>query len=619
MKTSSILPCAVLALSACSTFQAHAANPTDHGSPWLYKYQYWVDNTSSCRAPLKCGTQAAPFATLKEAFDKLQPHTEIIIAGHAGKPYYPTADGQPGPNPFANQQFLVTGNLKGSASQKATLIRGWNLGNNVLVNPVFRGSLRFGGWTPVDESKNIYSRPWNLVAQGTADPDPQPPDNYVYRVMDPQQVYRGETKLEQVGGQLYKEYGRSDTTAYEWPERTAGRPIGRIVPADTQPWLSLSDNQFYYAKGKDHDSPKTLYIKLATPLAQDEQLEVSTQQFLLDTAEAFNLTLKNLTFERSSGSSFSSQNSAVNINGYNIVLDGVTVQDADAICLHARGSKITVQNSKLQRCGQIGLTASGADSKFINNTIQYNNVKGFNEWWAAGGIKIIGNGGLKKSEISGNTVAYNQGHGIWLDTDPSFITIKDNNVVFNGANGVDGGGIGVFIEITNDNEISGNKIVGNKNQGIQLKGSRNKVTANLIVGNTGPGTMQLPDSREASQSGNVFSSNLFAWNEEGINGMNAHRKGIGLLKGSSANGNKYCGTDVRYMLDSMMFYDLPSWRAQKMDTSSSSRETLKPYPLRANLTQPLLLGDNIIGRNPQVVTDTKSGALAAAVKKVCGW
>ncbi len=607
---------ACLWLAVSISTASWAANPVDNGT-WGYTTRIYVDNTAACKLPSVCGTQSNPYKNLREALSMAVPGSEVIVAGHPGTAYYNEDDGLPGVAPFARQQFLQFpkltkgGSAKATGSlQAATLVRAWA----GLSQPVVRGTMKFGGWQAVgDESNHLYVLTWNVLGEGLGVPDAAHPGAYTFPVVGPQQIYRGNQSLQQVGGLLYNKTSYDADTQYQWPARSATRQIGRIEPASgTSPWLSLRDNQFYY----DAVAAK-VYVKLASGLAANETLEASVQQFLLQTNNVNNLTIKDLVLERSNGSAYSSQNSAVQLHGNNILAEGITVQDADAICLYLSGTKLTLKNSVLQRCGQMGLAASGSKQTVSGNTIAYNNAKGFNEWWAGSGIKLIGNGALTSSTFSDNVVVYNHGHGIWLDTDPSYITIKNNIVAFNGDLGT--GGVGVFIEISNNNTITDNKILGNQNQGMQLKGTGNSVKSNLFAGNRSPGIVQPDDSRIPASSGNTIQSNKFAWNDEVVNGSANYRFAVQLAAGNSVNYNRYCGSGPFFSLGAVGIYDFASWQKNGMDKSYPSSSKTVAYPFELNATKPLLLGNLMVNRSVRVIADAKSGTLQNTIGSYCGW
>jgi len=620
---------ALLLASLFAGLAAHA-NPADTPTKG-YARQVYVDSKASCLLPSACGSLSAPFKNLREALSTVTPGTEVVVAGYTDAAYYNNDNGAPGPDRFAAQQFLTLPKieLNGSpaatgSTQAATLIRGWQ----GMAKPVVRGTMRFNGWQAVPGVGNLYVLPWSIVGQGLATQNSN--GQYVYPVVPPQQIYRGSKALEQVGGLLYNAPSY-DPKASFWPERTATRKVGRIAPVGSQPWLNLTANQFYY----DH-ATHNLYVQLDAPLVGDEFLEASVQQFLLFVSKANNLTIKDLILERSNGSSYSVQNSAVNLGGYNIALDGITVQDADAIALGLGGSKISLLNSRVVRSGQMGLSAAGSDMLFSGNTFEYNNAKGFDEWWAAAAIKLIGNGALKNSTISRNVVKNTYGHGIWLDTDPVNITIDNNVVAYSGEGGT--GGIGIFLEATSGHKVTNNKVVANGAHGIQMEGGGNTITGNLIVANGLPGIAHIPDVRVDNWAAHTISGNTLAWNHDVVPG-NRGGFALQLLSGkairpvnaaegsnttvsgaaSKVSFNKYCGAALHWSMDIGNYSTLPTWQKQGgrtvvVDAWSSSYTVA--YPYSASSTTPEL-GNYVERRDPIVVTAAVDGTLATYVSQRC--
>lgn len=594
-------------LAGC--FSAYA-NPTDSGTAGYT--QIYVDSAQNCHLDAGgsntsfCGaTPTNAFTNLREALSKAGPGSEVIVAGYApiaanGKTaYYNYDEGIPvtpvGSPHFAEQQFLTLPMLEGNASTAKTLIRGWN----GMEKPRVRGTMRLNGWQPVSGQSNLYSLNWNVVASGaatcTATNSSGQCTAYSYPVVGPQQLFRGAIQLQQVGGTVYLGSSAESGTGPTWMTQTATRKVGRITPVGTSPWLNLTANQFYY-----DISTHTVYVKTASSVAQTEYLEASVQQFLLSTTNVKNVTIKDLIFERSNGSAFSPQNSAVTINGNGNTLSGVTVQQADAICLLLQGNNQRVELSTIQQCGQMGIAATGTNHQIHKNKVLYNNAKGFDEWWAGAGIKLIGDASTTISNItiSENTVAFNSGHGIWLDTTPTNITVTGNTSAFNGAynSRTDGtfyaqiagtGGIGLFIEAVNNNTITNNSVIGNVNQGMQLKGKCNTITGNVFMGNWSLGLAQLVDSRVTPDGGscapntqtyaNTIQSNAMYWNDE-AGGTAAHYYfQIGLLPSNAqVSANTYCGTPGRpyFVMGSTGYYTFDAWQkqgtnTQQIDTTAS--------------------------------------------------
>lgn len=627
-----------------------------------YARQVYVDIAAPACSDT-CGSAAAPFQNLKAAFAVLTPGTEMIVAGRAGFAYYVEDHGKLPASNVVAQHFLTLpsypkprtipqsdpnddppidiANPTADPAMSPSLVRAWQgVGGS---RPVVRGSAKVGGWQTVSESDHLYSRVWDVKAQGLANVKKDANGvelkdangNPVYEfttVMRPQQIFRdtatGPVKLVQVGGVLYNQ-SRYDSQegvldyrmSFQWPMRggDAERPIGRIAPAGGDPWLSLANNQFYVhaplqADGVsiDNKQPLTVYVKLDSTLPPGEALEVGVQQFLLDTCVkrvgcAANLTLRDIVFERGNGSAFSPQNSAVLLAGENVVADNVVLQDADAICTGLWGKRVSLLNSTIERCGQLGIAASGSGHLIKRNKVRYNNDKGFNENWAAGGMKFISDDTPLLTTVQDNDISFNDGTGIWLDTNPTQFTIEGNYIGMNGRVGsgqlrvingawVNPGSVsafGVHLEIVQSNTVRRNTIVGNAGPGIHLIGNNTGISDNFISANMGPAVSRPSDARLAqtglcavTNSGNDVNHNLMAWNDEmlknpdgGINFITLMRTvadvsnhnaycASGVSLGSAAvqtDGSTYCNHAAAY------YYDLPQWQSVTGQDAQSTR------------------------------------------------
>jgi parallel beta-helix repeat protein len=629
-----------------------------------YTNKVYVDVAAPTCAPsatLVCGTSDNPYRNLPQAFAALVPDTELVIAGRDGFAYYSLDDGAlpavsqqhtlvlrkpnfPGPNtvqmPVGDGTFYDSVDVLKPASQpamKPTLIRQW--AGTGLGRPVVRGTAKVSGWQAVPGSvPNLYSVVWNTKAEGLDAYQDAATGAWKFpTTVRPQQVYRepavvsGQaTVLEQVGGVLFNE-GKyvsppldGDPALAPWPEKgVRQRPIGRVPTQGSQPWLNLAPDQFYVdapllpdgSGNIDKAKPVTVYVRLSSPLSQGEALEVSLQQFLLDTCSvgqgcAANMTLKDLIFERSNGNGYSMQNTAVTFAGEKMVMDNVTVRRGDAICLTMFGQTITLKNSVIEYCGQTGLTASGSGHAIDNNKVRYNNAKGFNENWAAGGMKFISPQRLTQSTVTNNEVSFNDGSGIWLDTTVDTVTISGNTIGMNGrvVSDMDKGeggvaGFGVHLEAVDNNKVLNNTIVANANSGIHLIGQASTISGNFIAANLGSGISRPADSRlpcpSSVATGNLVTGNDFAWNDEvvrnprdpanptvvqGINFITLAR-----MAGDVSDNNRYCGSNLGFVNQVPMassasacgfvyqgssWYGLPSWRTASSQDSASVSGTL---------------------------------------------
>jgi hypothetical protein len=620
-----------------------------------YLRQMYVDVAAPDCAD-NCGGVTTPYRNLKTAFENLLPGTELVIAGRPGHAYYVMNDG--GMMSLSPQQFLSlpkfpkpngapiinVSNPTTDPAMAPTLVRAW--GGNGGAKPVVRGTVKVGGWQPVNGLPDVYAVQWDMKAAGLAQKKKDPQGNVAIggdgfpiweylAVVRPQQIYRdglpsGSVKLEQVGGVLYNAE-RYDLPAavkdyqmnFQWPERggESARLIGRIAPVMPSPWLHLKDNQFYvHAPLKsgtndiDNTQPVTVYVKLKASdglLATGATLEISAQQFLLNTCAegigcAANLILKDLVLERSNGSAYSSQNTAVMLAGEKVLADGITVQHADAFCVMVWGKQVTLRNSTIEYCGLSGVTGAGSGHLIDANRVRYNNAKGFNEIWVASGMKFAGSETrFTQSIVSNNEVSFNDGTGIWLDTDPSDIRIENNFIGMNGrvvqqslVNGVvvsQGGvtGYGVHLEIVSNNTVRGNTIVGNASAGVYLIGNGSGITDNFIAANMGAGVSRNGDDRLAAKgmclltnSGNSANHNLFAWNDEVVRNKDGGINKVSMARtvADASNNNVFCGSSTSMTSLSVStdgatlcghsgpaYFDIQDWRTATGQDAQSTR------------------------------------------------
>lgn len=538
---------AAWSLVPCSAAWA-ASNPKDPGTPG-YARQIYVDNQSSCSGP-RCGSQSNPHKSLSEAISKVEPGDEVIIAGHDNAPYLD----------WLNLPKLD----KSPAATPATLIRAWK----GLPRPVIRGSLPYKDWRPAKQPNTYYLR-WDYL-----------PADDPGTVLEPQQVYRKGVSLRQVGGRVFGGYPDKQNPAFNGEDIWQGRINGKNQN-------DLSANQFYYDKAE-----QILYVKLDTPLKDGEALDVSIRHFLAVNNVSYQvnkLTIQGLLFERANTSHYW-RGGAILLNGNDITLDDLIVQDMDSFCVQIAGNNNTLSNSVIQRCGQLGLAAGGDKLTVSGNQFLHNNTRLFNPFWEAGAMKFVASTPISNARIVNNLVAFTyRGTGIWLDTFQDNNTIADNQLAYNG-------GIGIHIEVSNAANIQGNTIIGSGAQGIQIVDSNGtSITNNVIAANIQDAVLIQSDSRAVANPkyrsiNNKISGNTFAWNWE-ISSVKNHRS-IAIPKdaGTVINGNTYCGSGVgsprslRFALEGNAF-DWLTWKNQGKDKDSTQLVGAPPKELQDRMNQ----------------------------------
>lgn len=493
-------------------------------SPIAQAATIYVSNTSTgaCSLPTTgCGGYFNPFKNLREAIDSAAAGDDIVVWGtSANVPYYFYNQGTP--QTYIGQSMMAIS--KFNSSTLTTTIRA---PSGSTYKPVIRGTLVYKNWTLDSTNSNgyLYKISWTLTQYGQT--TPQEPE-VVFRDSLPD----GQRQLQQVGGKVFGDYDPSATPKTTNADLLAGESgvVGGLWPGYTpfMGLLSLAKNQFYYDR-----VAKVLYIRLETPLATNEGIEVGALQFIAQGSGMKNVTFQNLIFERSNTSAYW-RGGAVLTSGNYLNFDSVDFRESDSHCLQIEGNNNKVQNSTFKRCGQVGLVANGSTNLIKNNYFTGNNTaRNFNPMWEAGPTKFIGNNGLDNSEISSNVIASNNGTGIWLDTYNDNNVIKDNVSAYNT--------IGIFLENSGPNTVQNNVIFGNRNQGIQLRGSPSTVIdSNLLVGNLQDGVFVHPiaSSDAAYPSSNVrISNNVLAWHDEATN-----KKPVWVPPSTVLYGNRYCGS-----------------------------------------------------------------------------
>lgn len=156
-------------------------------------------------------------------------------------------------------------------------------------------------------------------------------------------------------------------------------------------------------------------------------VEVATLPQLFNLVGKQNVVLRGLTFEYANTCR---DNPAVYIAGasQNILVDNDLFQWNNAVGLHlfAPTTYFTVQNSTANHNGQSGMMAT--QTKFglwKNDTTSFNNWRGAQGsyyYWASGGTHFFSQ---HDQTVTGLQTAYNQTHGVHLDTDNANITFSD--------------------------------------------------------------------------------------------------------------------------------------------------------------------------------------------------
>lgn len=239
----------------------------------------------------------------------------------------------------------------------------------------------------------------------------------------------------------------------------------------------MVENSFYW-----DSTSNTLYVWLVGGADPNSHLmEVSVRRRLFYTTKPY-ITLKNLRFRHTAGSSFAEQEIAVQLNS-GCVADSCDIQWCDftglgmgyAQVLPAVGA--TAVNCNVSNNGDMGISAPGSTNFLVQNCrFNSNNYRGFSALWNAGGFKGTSAtyGTIESCEVAGNN-----GTGIWFDyADSGTTVVVRNNYVHNNGP-VDAG---IMIEGSKSALIYNNLLIDNERRGIYLSASDDsKVFNNTIV------------------------------------------------------------------------------------------------------------------------------------------
>ena len=117
-------------------------------------------------------------------------------------------------------------------------------------------------------------------------------------------------------------------------------------------------------------------------------------------------------------------------------------------------NNMRVVNNHIHHNGQIGIVGRGVNSLVADNEISYNNTRGIDPGWEAGGTKFVQSDGLV---VRGNHVHHNDGPGLWTDFNNINIVYEDNLVENNTSTGI-------FHEISYSAVIRNNTVRNNGHQ-----------------------------------------------------------------------------------------------------------------------------------------------------------
>jgi hypothetical protein len=401
------------------------------------------------------GSKVVPgrYPSISSAMAVLQPGDVLIIA----------------PGVYREGINFPQGNW--STSSSITVIKG-GTGGSVVINAADLVT----GWTPAGDG--VF---YHTLLTETA------------------QVTVNGVQLAQIGGTVFSGYPLVATNAYATILTTNGGIWPGRINGDAS---SLTVGSFYY-----DSTARRLYVRTSYADLNSQQVEVSSRSHSLLAQNVNGLHVQNLNFLYGNTSP-TGRDGLITITGNHNWLINVSVQKADSVGIELDGNNNRIASSTANYCGQLGMKARGKEMNMVNNVTNYNNTRGFNKNWEAGGVKFTGNGGLSNSTITGHTAIGNKGSGIWFDWGNTNNLIESNISEYNT-------GFGIQYEASSGAQIIQNRTIGNSQRGIYLpSASLSMVRNNLVAGNGMEGIAVIDEDRGVNMRpvGNTIVKNLIAWN-----------------------------------------------------------------------------------------------------------
>lgn len=332
-------------------------------------------------------------------------------------------------------------------------------------------------------------------------------DLYVKRgwTVNSQQLFVDGEEFTQIGGTLFD--GFPNNPKHKFASLHSSQ--GGIWPGRKSGGVSeLTNGSFFYDSDKH-----ALYVKASTDIRKQE-VEVSVRPYLVFGERHNDVEIRGLRFAHANTTAVG-QSGALSLTGDRIALNAVHVEHVDGSGVDLTGNDIRVEQSSANYCGIVGMKVRGRNAKLSNNETNYNNTRGFNKWWEAGGAKFVGDGGLQDSEIAGHRAIGNHGDGLWFDWH------NDNNRV-HGVIAAYNEGMGIHYEASRRARIYDNYVFGNGQRGIYLANASHSIVAHNLVAANGLEGIVIVDDRRAEEKGppelvpvgNRVTLNVIGWNEK---------------------------------------------------------------------------------------------------------
>jgi parallel beta-helix repeat protein len=250
----------------------------------------------------------------------------------------------------------------------------------------------------------------------------------------------------------------------------------------------------------------------------DSVMEVTTRTRWV-TVDASDVTVQGMTMKHAATDA---QHGAIRIDDVsNWTLRDNVLSDAHAANVYFRNTDNgQMLDNEIFNGGQLGFAGRGTNLVFRGNSVHHNNTEEFSAQWEAGGAKLTEAVGV---EIDGNEFFLNNGPGVWCDIDCSDVTISNNNVYHNHQ-------VGIYFEISDGAEISGNSVWANRLgpdavgwAGIFISSSSNAKVHDNVVAWNGDGIVVMSQCRSTLADGSTCDTS-HRWNN--VSGNEVFRNSI---------------------------------------------------------------------------------------------
>ncbi|WP_419194065.1 right-handed parallel beta-helix repeat-containing protein [Novipirellula herctigrandis] len=198
---------------------------------------------------------------------------------------------------------------------------------------------------------------------------------------------------------------------------------------------------------------ETLYVRLSGDADPNEHLveaSIRTQCFGLGYSDdgIDHIQLRGLTIRHAANTA---QNGALYAKGNDWLVEDCTIEWTNGTGVAFRGDDITLRRVRSHHNGQQGARGYGRGFLLEEVVLDHNNLKGFDQGWEAGAIKISR---ARDGIVRRCRAEFNKGNGFWFDIDVRDVLVEDCVARDNARNGI-------FVEISGGFVIRNNLCVRN--------------------------------------------------------------------------------------------------------------------------------------------------------------